>query len=243
MLMPFMKLAIMQPYFLPYLGYFQLLNSVENFVIYDDIEFTKKGWINRNRFLLNGKDYLFSLPLKKDSDYLDVKDRRLAENYISDAQKILRRIKSGYQKAPYFEETYPLIEKCFLFAESNLFKFILNSLKIICAHLNIQTNILISSCLKITPGLKGENRVIAICKYLKANNYINAIGGIELYDKNNFARNDIELSFIRMKNIHYRQFENDFIPHLSILDVMMFNDLERITEMLSEYEIINKIHD
>ena len=87
-----MKLAIMQPYFFPYIGYFQLIKSVDEFVIYDNIQYTKKGWINRNRILVNGTDYLISLPLKKDSDYLNVVDRQLAESWEKDRTKLLTLI-------------------------------------------------------------------------------------------------------------------------------------------------------
>src|SRR4030042_5533275 len=98
-----MKIAIMQPYFLPYIGYFQLMNAVDEFVIYDNIEFSKKGWINRNRILVNGKDSYITIPLKKDSDYLDVRDRYLAETWSSEKIKMLKRIIGSYRKAPRFD--------------------------------------------------------------------------------------------------------------------------------------------
>src|SRR5690554_2832006 len=98
------RIAIMQPYFLPYLGYWQLLNCVDTFVVYDDVEFTKKGWIHRNRYLSNGSDQMFSLPLKKDSDYLDVRDRYLADSWESEKIKLRRKIEGAYKKAPYFSE-------------------------------------------------------------------------------------------------------------------------------------------
>jgi hypothetical protein len=120
------KLAIMQPYFFPYIGYFQLVNAVDEFVIYDNIEFTKKGWISRNRILVNGVDTYISLPLKKDSDYLHVKDRYLADTWDIERKKMLNRITESYRKAPYFKETYEVIEKCILYEDRNLFKFILH---------------------------------------------------------------------------------------------------------------------
>ena len=119
-----MKLAIMQPYFMPYIGYFQLINSVDQFIIYDNIQYTKKGWINRNRILANGKDQLITLPIKKDSDYLDVVKRELSESWGKDKNKMINMIKSSYGKAPHFEETFELISKCLNNPEENLFKFI-----------------------------------------------------------------------------------------------------------------------
>src|SRR5580700_191306 len=106
-----MRVGIMQPYFMPYIGYFQLINSVDEFVIYDNIEFTKKGWINRNRILVNGKDDYITIPLRKDSDFLQVKNRFLAESWKSEKRKMLNRINASYKKSEFFEVVYPVIEK------------------------------------------------------------------------------------------------------------------------------------
>ena len=181
-----MKIAIMQPYFLPYIGYFQLLNAVDKFVIYDNIEFTKKGWIHRNRMLLNGSDEYFTLPLKKDSDFLDVNQRVLADSFESDKIKLLRKIKELYNKAPQFESVYPIIESILNYKKNNLFRFILNALNEINNYLEIKTEIIISSSLPINHALKSEAKVLAICKTMKATHYLNAIGGLELYSKETF---------------------------------------------------------
>ena len=119
-----MKLAIMQPYFFPYIGYFQLINSVDKFVLYDNIQFSKSGWFNRNRILVNGEDRLFSLPIKKDSDYLHVKQRYLAEYAIKHCRKIINQMKNSYGKALYFNQVFPLIEQAFFYNETNLFQYI-----------------------------------------------------------------------------------------------------------------------
>jgi hypothetical protein len=230
-----MKVAIMQPYFFPYIGYFQLMNAVNEFVVYDNIKFTKKGWINRNRILVNGKDSYITIPLKKDSDFLDVRDRFLADAWFLQRNKILNRIAGSYRKSPWFDFVYPLIEKCILFEESNLFKFILNSLTLVKEHLGIKTPLLISSAIPIDHELKAEKKVAEICKARKANVYLNPIGGIQLYKKDNFKDEGIELYFLRSNDIRYKQFNNDFIPFLSIIDVMMFNSKEKIIQMLGSY--------
>lgn len=116
-----MKLGIMQPYFLPYIGYWQLLNAVDKYIIYDNIEFTKSSWIRRNRILLNGKDKMFSIPIKKDSDFLNIDKRELTEDSIKERVKILNQIKVAYKKAPEFEKVFPLLQKIFLCEEKNLF--------------------------------------------------------------------------------------------------------------------------
>ena len=228
-----MKIGIMQPYFFPYIGYFQLMDAVDEFVIYDNIKFTKKGWINRNRILVDGKDSYITVPLKKDSDYLDVRDRCLAESWLSERNTMLNRIICSYKKAPYFDCAYPITEKCILFEEYNLFNFILNSLNLIKEYLEIQTPLLISSSILIDHELKAEEKVIAICKARKADSYLNPIGGTQLYSKDRFKELGIDLHFLKTNDFRYRQFDNDFIPFLSIIDVMMFNSKEQIVESLN----------
>ena len=149
-----MKLAIMQPYFMPYVGYFQLINSVDQFIIYDNIQYTKKGWINRNRILVNGKDQLITLPLKKDSDYLNVMERELSIFWDKDKNKMLNIIKSSYNKAPYFQEAFELISKCLNNPEVNLFRFIYDSIVLINSYLEIKTPIIISSSINAIVGGK-----------------------------------------------------------------------------------------
>ena len=232
------KLAIMQPYFLPYIGYWQLINAVDEFVVYDNIEFTKKGWINRNRILNGDGDRLFTIPLKSDSDFLNVDQRFLSPDSDKEIERTLRIIKSVYKKAPFFEEAYPVIEECFKYSTKNLFSYIYNSIKLICKYLDIKTQIIISSEIAVEHSLKAEKKVITICNALDADGYVNTAGGQEIYNKKEFADNGIELKFIKPKNISYKQFDNEYSPWLSIIDVMMFNDKETIAAMLEEYELV-----
>lgn len=233
------EIAIMQPYFLPYIGYFQLINKVDEFVIYDNIEYTKKGWINRNRMLQNGKDIYFTLPLKKDSDFLHVNQRFLANNSLQENQKTLRKIEANYKKAPFFESFYPILEGIFLFEEKNLFKYILNSIQTIMDYLEIETPIIISSNLSDNiEKLKGQDKVIQICQELNTDKYTNPIGGTELYQYADFKTHNIELSFLKTNDIQYQQLNNEFVPFLSILDVAMFNDKDEIRKLLTEFTIL-----
>lgn len=232
-----MKLGIMQPYIFPYIGYFQLINAVDEFVIYDNIEFTKKGWINRNRILVNGNDDLITIPLKKDSDFLHVKERCVAESWASDKRKMLNKINASYKKSEYFEFAYPVVEKSILFEDKNLFNFIFNSIVLINEYLEIATSLIVASNIPIDHNLRSENKVIEICKARKADTYINAIGGLELYSKENFKKKNIDLKFIRSKDVSYKQFNNDFVPWLSIIDVMMFNSKAVIKQMLNFTEL------
>ena len=230
-----MKLAIMQPYFFPYIGYFQLINAVDEFVVYDNIKYTKKGWINRNRILVDGKDSYLTIPIKKDSDYLDVKDRYLAESWLFEKNKILNRVSASYRKAPYFPMVFPVIEECILFEERNLFKFILHTLYQVVKYLKIVTPLLTSSSIVINHELKAENKVIAICKARNAEEYLNPIGGVGLYTKEYFKKEGIDLNFLKTNDFAYKQFNNDFVPLLSIIDVMMFNSKKEITDYLNSF--------
>ena len=232
-----MKLGIMQPYFLPYIGYFQLLNAVDKYVIYDNIQFTKKGWINRNRILQNGKDTLITIPVEKDSDYLNIFQRSVSSGF--DKKKLLNQIKESYRKAPYFNETMPLIEEIVNYSNNNLFNYIYHSIVKICGYLGIDTEFIVSSTISIDHSLKGQDKVIAICKVLNATEYYNAIGGKELYSASDFQEESIKLKFVSSNRVEYKQFANEFVPWLSILDVMMFNSTEEINIMLNEYELTN----
>jgi hypothetical protein len=232
-----MKLGIMQPYFLPYIGYFQLIASVDQFIVYDNIKYTKKGWINRNRMLLNGKDVMFSLPLKKGSDSLNVVERELAAEF--DRSKLLDQFKGAYRRAPQFELTYPILERVVQHEEANLFRFIHHSIVQLCQHLGIQTEIRISSEIVMDHGLKGKDKVLALCKAAGADTYINTIGGVELYAKCDFRIQGIDLQFIKARSFEYAQFMNAFVPWLSIVDVLMFNPLNKVRAYINEnYELI-----
>ena len=228
----------MQPYFLPYVGYFHLINSVDEFVIYDNIQYIKKGWINRNRILVNGNDKIITLPIKKDSDYLDVRDRFLADSWDKEKIKMLNQIKAAYRKAPYYDKVLPIINSIFESPNNNLFEFLLGSLHLVNSYLNINTKITISSNISINHTLKSRDKVIAICKNLNADTYINAIGGQELYDVLDFKNEGLNLKFIKSPALNYKQYNNDFVPWLSILDVLMFNKREDITNYLNKYILI-----
>ena len=228
----------MQPYFFPYIGYFQLINSVDEFILYDNIEYTKKGWINRNRILCEGKERLITLPLKKNSDYLKVVERELSESWVKDKNKMLNVIKSSYNKSPYFSETSDLIFQCLNNSENNLFKFIYNSIISINGYLDIKTRIIVSSSINVDHTLKSQDKVLSLCKAQNADVYINSIGGVELYDKGIFKQNGIELKFIKSNPIQYKQFNNEFVPWLSIIDVLMFNSKDEIKKYINNYKLI-----
>ncbi len=231
------SVAIMQPYFLPYIGYFQLIAAVDLFIVYDNIKYTKKGWINRNRLLQNDKDVMFSLPLKKDSDSLNVCERELAADF--NRNRLLHQFKNAYRYAPYFTQTFPLIEQVVAYDQSNLFDFLHHSIVKVCEHLSITTKIEISSNINIDRALKNQDKVLALCEAVSASVYVNAIGGIDLYSKETFHEKGLVLKFIQSNPFEYPQFGDAFVPWLSAIDVMMFNPLATIqTSISTNYELI-----
>jgi WbqC-like protein len=228
-------LGIMQPYFLPYIGYWQLLCAVDRFVVYDNIQYAKQGWINRNRFLRNGADAFFTIPLKKGSDFLDIADRLIADDF--DPKTILNPLAAAYRKAPSFGAVFPILESIVAAAPRNLFEYLHHSLVVTAQYLDIRTPIVVSSTVPIDHRLKAERKVLAICQALGATRYVNAIGGRELYAAETFAAEGIELKFIQSRPIAYRQYDHAFVPGLSIVDVMMFNSRDTVRAMLGAYDL------
>ena len=231
------KIAIMQPYFFPYLGYWQLINAVDEFVLLDDVNFIMRGYINRNNILLNKDKYLFSIPLNKPSQNKLIKDTDL--NFSKDLKdKFIKTIQMAYKKAPYYGKFFPVLESIIYFETLDLTSYIENSIRKTLTYLNIEKTIKRSSLIKKNNELKAQYRIIEINKKLHSNIYINAIGGQELYDKSEFLSNNIDLKFIKMNNIEYKQFNGEFIPNLSFIDVLMFNSPDEINKMLNLYELV-----
>lgn len=234
-----MTLGIFQPYFLPYIGYWQLMAMVDRFVVYDNIEYTKKGWINRNRFLQGGTDAYFTVPIKKGSDFLTVAERQVAD--VFDRDKLLRTLSASYRRAPQFDTVFPVIERIVRAPLNNLFDYVHHSLVEMARFLEIETPMVVSSTMAIDHTLKAEQKVLALCKAMGADRYVNPIGGQALYSPAAFAAESIRLDFMQSRLREYPQFGNTFVPNLSILDVLMFNPKATVRAMLSEVDVIPAI--
>ena len=230
-----MKLAIMQPYFFPYIGYFQLINAVDKFIFYNDVNFIKGGWINRNRILIHGKAHYITVQLKNASSY-----RLISETEFKDSNNvILKTININYKKAPFFNEAWQIIEDSFNVKTNMISELAINTIKSVCNYLKIDKVFEFSDLhYTKTKDLNREKRILKICQLNNADTYINPIGGMELYNKQDFEKEGIELKFLKTKDIVYKQFNYEFVPNLSIIDVMMFNSKEEIKSMLNEYELI-----
>lgn len=235
-----MKIAIMQPYFMPYVGYFQLIKAVDKFVFYDDVNFIKQGWINRNNILIQGKSSLFTIPLEKASSFSKINAVFLNERmYSLWKSKFLRTIEQSYKKAPQFNNAFSLLNEIL---EDESIKDISSLAKIsiikVLEYLKIETTLIDSSTIYSNDDLSSVTRVLDICKKEEATTYINPIGGQELYSKIDFSNNGMDLFFIKTLKIEYNQFENDFIPWLSMLDILMFNTIEETHHLLDQYELV-----
>lgn len=236
-----MKLAIMQPYLFPYIGYFQLINTVDKFVIYDDVNFIKQGWINRNNILVQGKPYLFTLPLRNQSSFSKINEVFVNRaQYDSWRKKSIRTLEQSYKKAPFFKDIYDLVDNVLDVGdmETDIASIATKSLVEISKYLEINTEFVFSSSVYDNAELTGKARVINICKKENATYYINPIGGQELYDKDFFKESGLELSFIKTMSIEYNQFKNGFVPWLSIIDVLMFNSIEETKLLLNKFELV-----
>lgn len=229
-----MKLGIMQPYLFPYIGYFQLINAVDAYVIYDDVQYIKGGWINRNNILMQGDRKLFSIGLHEASPNKLINEISINDDFV----KFEKTLSMVYSKAPYSGPALEVIRRIIGYEDRNLAHFSYNSLKEINAYLGITTKLVYSSDLHKDVALRAQDKVLAICKELGATTYLNAIGGQELYSRDAFAAQGITLQFLKTQPIEYKQYANEFVPWLSIIDVMMFNSPEEIKKLLDAYELI-----
>lgn len=229
-----MKISILQPYFLPYISYFQLINSVDTHVIYDDVNYIKGGWINRNKILLNGAAFMVKIPVCNASSFKKINEIKLLKNN----SKLIKTIDQAYRKAPFFEKVFPLLLEILAHEDDNLAFFNANSITKISNYLKIKTKFYLSSEIIKNNELKAQDRVIHICKTLSASEYCNPIGGQILYSRSIFNKENIDLKFLHSNPIRYKQYSENFCSGLSILDVMMFNSTEDIKSLLESCELV-----
>jgi hypothetical protein len=232
------KIAVMQPYLFPYIGYFQLVNAVDTFIFYDDVNFIKRGWINRNNILVNNQKILVSLPCIKPSQNKEIREVELnseAETFL----KLLKTIEMAYKKAPYFKETFELIKLVFDKNHRNIGNLAADSVREISLYLELNTSFKYSSIEHSeSKNMNKAERLIHICKKEKSEHYINAIGGQEIYNKDYFKNKEVRLDFLKPTISEYKQFGNEFVPYLSIIDVLMFNSKEVVLKMINKYKLV-----
>lgn len=223
----------MQPYAFPYLGYFQLARNSDCFVLLDDVNYIKKGWINRNRIITTQGEYLFTIPLTKPSQNKKINTLKLCD-FRKNSTALLNIVHQSYKKMPHFNEGYSVLEKCFTFEGEQLSDFISHSLHIYFEYLEIPTSIHLSSILDPQHQLRGQERIIYLNKLLDAGTYLNLPGGQELYDKKSFAAEALDLVFIdTTQHLKYEQPFGYKINQLSIIDASMCVSKTDIQQELS----------
>ena len=231
-----MRVAVMQPYILPYLGYWQMITAVDKFVLFDDVNYIVRGWINRNNILLNNQPHMITLPLEGASSFKKINEIPVTSD-MKAREKLCKSISMAYTKAPYFKDVFPMIEKSVM-KGGIISDIIYETVLDICNYIGIRTKIMLSSEIDKNCELKAQDKVIHIVKNLGGTTYINSIGGQELYDKDEFKAEGIDLYFLKTEPVEYRQFKKDFVPNLSIIDILMFNSPDEIKELLAKYTLI-----
>lgn len=225
-----MIIGAMQPYLFPYIGYFQLINHVDQFVILDDVNYIKRGYINRNKICLNGREHMITLPVLNASQNTIINQLTFT-NEKKVLQSIGQTIEQAYCKTNQFEFCYPLINNVIHHHDREIHLLIKYSITTLLQYLGIQKKIIFSSDLNIEE--KGQERIISIVKKLNGKSYVNPIGGMELYSKKQFEENNIELSFIQTDPA-IRSFQSEgFTNHLSIIDLLMLNPKPVIKDLLN----------
>ena len=233
-------LSIMQPYIFPYIGYFHLIESTDRIVFYDDVSYIKQGWINRNRILSNGKPLTFTVPLSKASSF-----ELINNTFINKGQyaiwkiKFLKTLRQSYSRAPFFEPVFILISSILDTDYQTISELAIGSIVSVYKFLDREIRYTTSSlCSPSTVEMDKADRIIRITKDMGYRAYVNPIGGLELYDKSYFQNKGVQLGFVQSREIAYRQFGEEFIPWLSVIDLLMFNSKTSIKEILSAYEIV-----
>jgi hypothetical protein len=231
----------MQPYFFPYVGYFQLMAACDLFVVFDEAQYINQGWVNRNRILIDGAAQWITMPVAAASHKLPILDR---EYLFCDrmAIRLPARIAGAYRAAPFFPQTMPLVEDILAFPQPTVAAFNTNLLRRLATCLGIGTPIMRVSQMVKDDSLTGaEQRVIDICSRLGATTYINPAGGRNLYSRDAFAEYGIDLRFLMCMAESYPQLGAPYVPFLSIIDVLMFNDVAAVRNMLGQYKLLSSL--
>jgi hypothetical protein len=233
-----MKLAIMQPYFFPYIGYWQLIYAVDRFVIYDDVNYIKGGWINRNRILIEGEPAYITVPLHQASSFKRICDTTLQPS-SSWRNKRVKMIEMTYRRAPNFAAVFPVIEWLIRYETDSLTDYLVHQLQSLSAFMDIKTEFVTTSRCYQNSGLSGQQRILDICLREVATDYINPQGGQDLYESNAFRRRGIDLHFLIMHPVPYPQRSSTaFVPYLSIIDALMELGPIQIRQHLEAFDLI-----
>ena len=231
------SVAIMQPYIFPYIGYFHLISAAKHFVIYDDVQYITRGWVNRNRILLQNEPFRFTVPIEHASQNRTIRDTAPAidERWRNKFQK---QLQNAYAKAPFYPQVHERILHLLALPFNSIADLATQSITLVYDYLEIPFTPIYSSSITLhTNELDRARRLIEITKSFNSTHYINAPGGKALYNKKEFAQYAIQLNFVKSLPITYQQFKAPFIANLSIIDIMMFNSPKKIATFLHHFEL------
>lgn len=235
-----MKAAIMQPYFYPYIGYFQLIHAADRFILFDDVQYIRHGWINRNRILKPGEGFQYIImPLAAHNRHTLIKDIQPAET-DKNTDKILRQLEHYKRSAPYYKTVRSLLGDCFAVPQNSIVTMNGYYLKTVCDYIGLNFKIEISSQINFDYSqVKDAGEwALRMCEQLQVTTYINPPGGRELFDNSKFEKSNIRLQFLQPALTPYDQRRPQFEPGLSIIDVMMFNEPAAIKQLLNDYHLV-----
>lgn len=230
----------MQPYFFPYIGYFHLIKSVDRFIIYDDVNYINRGWINRNRIPINGKATFFTIPLNGASQNININLINIIEDDFW-KKKMLKTFKTVYAKSPFKLQGMEILEKVITIESKKLVNYCIKSITEVLSYLDLRTEIISTSMIYNNSNLKADERIIDICLKEQARSYFNLAGGRGLYHPDKFNKIGCELNFIESRLSTYMSSAKPFIPGLSILDIIMNCGKDQIQEMMHQYRIVNSL--
>lgn len=228
-----MILAVMQPYVFPYLGYYQLAFHSDKFVFYDNVNFIKGGFINRNYILSQGRSQLFTLPVENASSFTKINQLSFAKNRA----KVIRSIEQSYSKAPYVNDVMPIIKAVLGSEENNVAALGRMSIQAVFNYLSLELDQCLASNLDYDCDASAAEKLYSLCALFNADKYCNLAGGKVLYDKQEFAKHNIELSFLEMDQVNYPQGKNEFVPQLSMIDLLMWQPVDEVVRLLNKYSL------
>ena len=228
------KIGIMQPYWFPYLGYFQHCVSVDKFVFLTDANYKKKGWINRNRIIVDSREHMITVPLQKASQNNKIFEQKVLQGH-GWKKSILATLRHSYHKAPFYSAAISVVEQALMSPAISISDYAIESIAAVFEYIQGRAPVFETSDKYNNADLIGENRIIDICLRAGADDYCNPISGCKLYDPASFRGRGLSLFFLEPGLKRYPQLSKKYIPSLSIIDALMMNSRSDMRELLNSY--------
>lgn len=234
-----MKLGIMQPYFLPYLGYYSLIEATDQFILFDIVQYIRHGWIERNQVLNNkNESFYIKVPLEKHSRSTTIQNINI-KNSQRWQDTILAQLSQYKKKSKYYTQVVDMLKHSFETTPSNITELNSTILKTTCEYLDMNAKIETFSDMNITlPDVNAPDEwALYISKHMKATEYINPEGGKTFFNVEKYQNENISIKFLKQELRPYKQFTDEFTPGMSIIDVLMFNSINDTKELINAYNV------